>query len=88
MCYIISNHYYSKKKNAAIIYGYNFLYTKQSLLHVTDSPLAPQYHTTANDTTGSKMSSKDNVSVELDEIDLWRKFHVLGTEMIVTRSGR
>ena len=34
------------------------------------------------------MSSKDNVSVELDEIDLWRKFHVLGTEMIVTRSGR
>ena len=30
----------------------------------------------------------ENVRVELDSIDLWRKFHSLKTEMVITKSGR
>jgi len=29
-----------------------------------------------------------NIKVTLDNRDLWRKFHTLGTEMIITKSGR
>jgi len=29
-----------------------------------------------------------NIKVTLDNRDLWRKFHSLGTEMIITKSGR
>jgi len=29
-----------------------------------------------------------NIKVTLDNRDLWRKFHALGTEMIITKSGR
>ena len=29
-----------------------------------------------------------NIKMTLDNRDLWRKFHSLGTEMIITKSGR
>lgn len=29
-----------------------------------------------------------NITVKLEGISLWRRFHELGTEMIVTKSGR
>lgn len=29
-----------------------------------------------------------NIKMTLDNRDLWRKFHTLGTEMIITKSGR
>jgi hypothetical protein len=31
---------------------------------------------------------KQNLKVELCSRDLWRKFHSLGTEMIITKAGR
>jgi hypothetical protein len=31
---------------------------------------------------------KQNLKVELCSRELWRKFHALGTEMIITKAGR
>jgi len=45
-------------------------------------------------TPGSSAASRvdqrpdKNIKVTLDNRDLWRKFHTLGTEMIITKSGR
>ena len=33
-------------------------------------------------------SVKDDPKVTLDQKDLWDKFHKLGTEMVITKSGR
>lgn len=29
-----------------------------------------------------------NIKVELENSDLWEKFHQIGTEMIITKTGR
>ena len=46
-----------------------------------------------DDTTGIKSSpgffvGKNGTTVELLGQDLWKKFHKLGTEMIITKAGR
>ena len=46
-----------------------------------------------DDTTGMKSSpgffvGKNGTTVELLGQDLWKKFHKLGTEMIITKAGR
>jgi hypothetical protein len=35
-----------------------------------------------------RLSLKQNLKVELCSRELWRKFHALGTEMIITKAGR
>ena len=30
----------------------------------------------------------DDPSAELESVDLWKRFHKLGTEMVITKSGR
>jgi hypothetical protein len=35
-----------------------------------------------------RLRMKQNLKVELCSRDLWRKFHALGTEMIITKAGR
>ena len=35
-----------------------------------------------------RLKLKQNLKVELCSRDLWRKFHSLGTEMIITKAGR
>jgi len=39
-----------------------------------------------SDTAGS--SGADDPKVELDSRELWERFHELGTEMVITKSGR
>ena len=29
-----------------------------------------------------------NIKINMENLDLWRKFHSLGTEMIITKTGR
>jgi hypothetical protein len=35
-----------------------------------------------------RLRLKQNLKVELCSRELWRKFHALGTEMIITKAGR
>jgi hypothetical protein len=35
-----------------------------------------------------RLKLKQNLKVELCSRELWRKFHALGTEMIITKAGR
>jgi hypothetical protein len=35
-----------------------------------------------------RLRLKQNLKVDLCSRELWRKFHALGTEMIITKAGR
>jgi len=48
---------------------------------VNDAPLLPAVTSAA----GAPLSG---VQCQLDNKELWDKFHALGTEMIITKSGR
>lgn len=43
---------------------------------------------TGVDDAGSAVAAADDPKVELDSHDLWERFHELGTEMVITKSGR
>ncbi|XP_022244298.1 T-box transcription factor TBX15-like, partial [Limulus polyphemus] len=45
-----------------------------------------KYETGASTTTGSALDT--HINVELYMQDLWKKFHLLGNEMIITKAGR
>jgi hypothetical protein len=59
---------------------------------VEDDSSAEKKHSTASDGDTPEMRQrlrlKQNLKVELCSRELWRKFHALGTEMIVTKAGR
>ncbi|XP_078088827.1 T-box transcription factor TBX15 isoform X2 [Mustelus asterias] len=43
---------------------------------------------TPNSTTSLPTSSMDEIQMELQCVDLWKRFHDIGTEMIITKAGR
>ena len=50
-----------------------------------------QFHTMAFGFTGILPHGhlrSDTIEVELENNDLWEKFHEIGTEMIITKTGR
>ena len=50
---------------------------------------AAQSATTESTTPGSASSdASDDGQVELERMDLWEKFHDIGTEMVITKCGR
>lgn len=42
----------------------------------------------AESTTSSEADVQDDPKVDLEAKDLWDRFHDLGTEMVITKSGR
>ena len=43
---------------------------------------------TFNNNTAATANHDPNVKVTLENEDLWRRFHEIGTEMIITKMGR
>jgi hypothetical protein len=57
----------------------------QSLRRVTDADVEPGTRSTSSSPTSGGLA---NVECRLEAKQLWDKFHELGTEMIITKSGR
>jgi hypothetical protein len=66
--------------------------TTSTRVTAEDESSAEKKHSTANEGDTLEMQQrlrlKHNLKVELCSRELWRKFHALGTEMIVTKAGR
>ena len=41
-----------------------------------------------NNNTNSAANPDPNIKVNLENEDLWKRFHQIGTEMIITKMGR
>lgn len=51
-------------------------------------PLTPTSCAQPGSVPGVPGKKDPNVTVHLDNDDLWKEFHGIGTEMIITKSGR
>jgi len=51
------------------------------------APLTPDVTSSVTSQTGAS-ESLSGVRCQLDNKELWDKFHALGTEMIITKTGR
>lgn len=59
-----------------------------SVPHAPSLPLPPPSHPPPPPPTANASMRHLEVKASLENLDLWRKFHSIGTEMIITKMGR
>jgi len=59
-----------------------------STLRGVPATCSPSDHSGLHDESSGAGSTADDPKVELDSRELWERFHELGTEMVITKSGR